>query len=141
MDEKKRAKFQEGASQAGILEPGETVQAATYGQSALPIWGMLIMVLIFIPALIWPALSGRQAILTDRNIYVTKAGFFSQFKPLSVIAKHAVGTVPTFYKGGIGPELVVGNEKLYLAWNGTLKTGAELVAGGGQQQPAIEPAA
>jgi hypothetical protein len=139
MDEKKRAKFQEGATQAGILEPGETVQAATYGQSAVPIWGMLIMILIFIPAVIWPALSGRQAFLTDRNIYVTKAGF-STYKPTSVIAKHAIGTVPTFYKGGIGPELVVGNDKLYLAWNGTLKTGAELVAGGGQQQPAVEAA-
>ena len=31
MDEKKRAKFQEAATQAGILEPGETVQAATSG--------------------------------------------------------------------------------------------------------------
>ena len=143
MNEKKRLKFQEGMAKAGFLEEGETVQAATYGQSAVPIWGMVLMVLIFIPLVFWPAFSGRQAILTDRNIYVLKAGFFSAYTPQAVLAKHAIGSVATFYKGGIGPELVVGNDKIYLPWNGTYKTGAELIAAGGQQQaPAqVEPAA
>jgi hypothetical protein len=144
MNEKKRVKFQEGMSE--ILEPGETVKAGVWGNSTMPIGFILIgiiSILLLIPMLIIQIVSARQAVITDRNIYVTKARPMSTYKPAEVLAKHPLGSVTTVHQTGFNPQLVVGNEKLFLNWNKTFKEAAATIAAGGQQPaaPAIEPAA
>jgi hypothetical protein len=143
MSEKKRAKFQEGMAE--ILEPGETVKAAVWGNSTIPIlWVFvgIVSIILLLPVLFIQLFSARQAVITDRNIYVTKARPMSTYKPAEVIAKHPLGAVTAIHQTGANPQLVIGNEKIYLNWNRTFKEAAATIAAGGQQAPApaIEPA-
>lgn len=140
MNEKKRVKFQEGMAE--ILEPGETVKAGLWGNSAMPIGFVLlgiITILLLIPMLIIQLVNSRQVILTDRNVYVTKGRPFSTYKAAEVLAKHPVGSVPIVHQGGFNPQLAVGNDKVYLNWNKTFRDAAKTIAASSQApQPVVE---
>jgi hypothetical protein len=122
-DSKRIAKIQEKSGP--LLETGETVRAATWGNTAIPIW----VYLAFLPAAFYAMQKGVQVILTDRNIYLNQTRL-SAFKGHEVLEKHAVGAVPVTYSGGFAPKLEVGDTTVHLQWAGWVKRGAEAVANG-----------
>jgi hypothetical protein len=129
MDDAKRvAKIQEKSGP--LLEAGETARAATWGNTAVPIW----LYLLFFPTAFYAMQKGVSVVLTDRNVYLLKTGL-SALKARSVQEKHPIGSVPVAYSGGFAPKLVVGDTTVHLQWAGWVKRGAEAVANGAGGAP------
>jgi hypothetical protein len=80
------------------LEPGETVREAVYGYLGRFLW-----LLVRLP---------RQVVLTDRNLYVFRGGFYSTTTVKGVVSKHPIATADARISGPILH--IAGDKPIYI---------------------------
>lgn len=132
MKEKTREKWQKAAAE--FLEPGEQVQAAARGvrakfwQLAL-IYGWLVI-----------AIQGRYRtyLVTDRNVYVCKAGAMTKYAIAEVLDKWPLGAVEVKFAGGY--LTVDGDHETFLGRWGPAKRSGEEAAEAASRRPAAQRA-
>jgi hypothetical protein len=103
MDESKRTKYQDGAE--GLLEPEERVELAATGLKHSPLRPLVSIIPFLQP------FNLRTVMLTDRNVYVLRAGPGTKTKSRAVVAKHPRGSVEVQASGS---SLLVGDEGVAL---------------------------
>jgi hypothetical protein len=139
MNEKLRARMQRGAEP--LLEEGETVQ---YGVVNLTIPAFAYMAFMGLALLPYVIQKSSMAVVTERNVYVLKTNGFS-LKARAALLKAPLGSVTASVGGGgfPGRNLVVGDQKLWLAINRKIHGRARAIAAAasgapGAEAPAIE---
>lgn len=106
-----------------LLEPGETVRCSV-GNAGIPRLARLLGGnILLLPYAIQRA---SVALITERNVYVLK---LRGTKATSVLFRAPLGTAEArFETGGLGPRLVIGDQKLWMFSGAKTAARAEAVA-------------